>query len=167
MFVSNTCRTRGTFLPLVLAATLGLTACDDAPVAVNEPAPETVEIPRWLPVTDNTPAPLFLARVETGRPDLGSDSAAAARYDRLLAEARQIYTETPRMIANRLIQGSDYLAETGDPVPPDRLLTEIERVGTMRPRSFADDLHHYLNLRDGGAGHEAAIAALAERVGGG
>ncbi|WP_349942894.1 hypothetical protein [Fulvimarina sp. MAC8] len=116
---------------------------------------------RWQPVSDKTPVALFLARVAANEPDLQDSSEAVSHYANLLRDARRHYIETPRMISNRLIQGGDYLTEGGTPMPLDTLLIELESIGGKEPRSFADDLHHYINLRDAGADHEAAIADLA------
>ncbi|RFC63514.1 hypothetical protein DYI37_10875 [Fulvimarina endophytica] len=155
----------------LLALPLGfmLAACDDPPVVdrAEAPAPRepSEEGPRWQTVKDTTPTPLFLARAARHDARLGEDDPEVARYDRLLREAERLYTDSPRMISNRLIQGSDYLAGQGRPIGPDELLLGLEAFAGERRRSFADDMHHYLNLRDRGAGHEDAIASLEKASG--
>ena len=154
----------GRMVCLALPLGLILTSCDDPPVveradapASSQPSPEG---PRWQTVKDTTPTPLFLARAARHDARLGEDAPEVARYDKLLREAERRYTDSPRMISNRLIQGSDYLAEQGTPIGPDDLLLGLEAFAGERRRSFADDMHHYLNLRDRGVDHEAAIDNL-------
>ena len=156
----------GALVALVRAALIpvaGLAGCDDAPVVTS--GEKTVELgqgsgARWHAVTDPTPIPLFLARVATGRRDLRSGDPEVRRFAEALGKARSHYIETERMIANRLIQAVDLVGERGDAMDPLRLLDDLVRRAEPGRRSFGTEIHHYLNLRAEGAGHDQAIERL-------
>ncbi|NDW05988.1 hypothetical protein [Jiella pacifica] len=141
----------------------GMVACDDAPVVASRE--EAVELgegsgTRWHALTDPTPIPLFLARAVTGRQDLRSGDPAVRPYAEALRAARGHYIETDRMLANRLIQAAVLLAERGEAIDPLQLLDDlVARSGSGR-RSFGTEIHHYLNLREEGVSHAAAIERL-------
>ncbi|ORE95187.1 hypothetical protein [Aurantimonas sp. 22II-16-19i] len=152
----------GILLAFAFALAVGLAGCDDAPVAPREEAEQARESPaaRWHGLTDPTPIPLFLARIVTGRHDLRAGDPAVAPFADALAKASRHYIETERMIANRLIQAGDRLAERGTAIEPLQLLDDLAlRSGDDR-RSFGTEIHHYLNLRVEGLGHTAALARL-------
>ena len=147
---------------IAIALAGGLAGCDDAPVASHEEAVQTRESPaeRWHARTDPTPIPLFLARIATGRRDLRASDPSVAPFADALAKASRHYIETERMIANRLIQAGDQLAERGAAIEPLELLDDLASRSGADRRSFGTEVHHYLNLRAEGLDHAAALARL-------
>jgi hypothetical protein len=155
--------------PLLLLSlvVLAVSACDDPspPQMADSAKREQSAAPaRWQEVTDKTPTALFLARVAESRDDISPSEPLVSQYETLLTDARAYYVETPRMLANRLIQGRDRLAELNAAMPIPELLHAIESAAGQTRRSFTSDLHHYLNLRDAGVGHDDAIRQLAREA---
>ncbi|WP_052194737.1 hypothetical protein [Aureimonas altamirensis] len=137
----------------------GLAACDEPPVAETAPVQRQAQA-HWQAYGADRPAGEWLAVLETGR-EAGPQDARVRDYDALLAHAAGRFTESPRMIANRLVQAQDTLQEMGEAHGMDKLLSDFL---TLAPAdgdlSFATLLHHYLNLRRQGLGHRAAVAEL-------
>lgn len=86
--------------------------------------------------------------------------ADASRLRALLAETARHYEETPRMIANRVAQISDQVA---DAAPPD-LLADFA-FDPSGSRSFGAVAQQYLVLRRQGLDHPRAVATLRAEAG--
>ena len=100
-----------------------IVACDEQPEAETA-TPERADPGRadpgrvstviaaksWLDLKDRTPPEQWLASREAGE-DVPSSSSGVAELRALLAQADRRYGETPRMIANRVVQLEAMLAE--------------------------------------------------------
>ncbi|MCM2504619.1 hypothetical protein NDN16_13180 [Aureimonas altamirensis] len=137
----------------------GLAACDEPPVAETVPVQRQTEA-HWQAYGVDRPAGEWLAMLEAGR-EVGPKDARARDYDALLDHAARRFTESPRMIANRLVQAQDTLQAMGEVHGMDELLNDFlaEAAGDGR-LSFGTLLHHYLNLRRQGLDHGSAVAEL-------
>ncbi|WP_336741941.1 hypothetical protein [Aureimonas altamirensis] len=137
----------------------GLAACDEPPVAETVPVQRQTEA-HWQAYGADRPAGEWLAMLETGH-EVGPQDARVRDYDALLTHAASRFTESPRMIANRLVQAQDTLQAMGEAHGMDDLLNDFL---ALAPRgdhlSFATLLHHYLNLRRQGIDHGSAVAEL-------
>lgn len=144
----------------------GLAACDEPPVA------ETVTVQRqaqahWQAYGADRPAGEWLATLEAGH-EVGPADPRARGYDALLDRAAHRFTESQRMIANRLVQTQDTLRAMGEAHRMDALLGDFLAEAEGRGRqSFGTLVHHYLNLRRQGLDHGSATAELRRAAGGG
>jgi hypothetical protein len=161
---------RGTLASLMVAG-LALAACDRPPEAGSEEGQAVVartaesDLPAWLSPTDGTDPARWLAGREAGHSvPAGSDSVRALQD--ALAEARTVFIEDPRMIANRTAQLEQMLAEIGKTERSASLLTGFSAVAARRGRHkslYGEMCQHYFNTRARGIDHAAALALLADR----
>lgn len=127
---------RGALASLMVAG-LALAACDrptesEEGQAVVARTAES-DLPAWLSPTDGTDPARWLAGREAGHPvPAGSDSVRALQD--ALAEARTVFIEDPRMIANRTAQLEQMLAEIGKTERSALLLTGFSAVAARRGR---------------------------------
>lgn len=127
---------------------LALSACYEEedttiPSASQPEAPEAQS--SWLAVDDSRPPASFLA-AETGAPA----ASLSAELDRLSAR----YRESPRMIANRVLQ----LWREYPELPPDRLMADLVAAGDTPAHSLGPVIQQYRVLRAAGADHATALA---------
>jgi hypothetical protein len=82
-----------------------------------------------------------------------------------LARAAEGFIEDPRMIANRTVQLGQMLAETGKSESYGDLLDGFGQIAAKRGRHkslYGEMCQHYVNIRNRGLGHEAALSELSE-----
>lgn len=134
-------------------AVLVLAACyeedgDTLPGNAATPAP-VASGATWLdPADPETPA-AFLSRQS------GQDMARIAPA---LNGAAERYRESPRMIANRILQLAAEMRLRGDPAPPlDDLLATLAAAGPGIGDSIGPVVQHYRVLRDQGRDHATAL----------
>lgn len=145
---------------VAVALVLTLSGCDDGAVTVADAPDEdaaTVEI-AWLTADDPTRPAVWLAER-----DLGSEPRAGeyARYGALLTRAGAHYHETPRMIANRMVQLHGELSAIPPGLTIATLLEDFAwEAGNARRQTLGEVAQHYLVLRREGRDHAAAMAAL-------
>lgn len=158
----------------LLCVPLALAACDTGNEAGGEAAKSEdqalvatksdAEVPTWLSHTDPTEPARWLANREIGRPaaEVGS---RAEHLRHSLARAKEVFIEDPRMMANRIVQLGEMLAEAGKPEPYADLLDGLEEVAaaTHRKQLFGEMCQHYYNTRQQGADRATTLARLKER----
>lgn len=136
-----------------VAIFLSLSACydeEDPVIPSTSPAAVTPdESAHWLGVGDKRAPEEFLA-TEAGVPV----PVIAAQLDLLSAH----YRESPRMIANRVLQ----LWQEYPDIPLDRLMADFVPGQDVSDRSLGPVAQHYRTLRAGGASHPDAVAAVME-----
>lgn len=140
---------------LAMAAVLVLPACrEDDDVTIPAAAHDTAEAPQgardWLEVGDARTPLAFMAE-STGLPQ----GELSPGLDALAAH----YRESPRMIANRVVQ----LWEQPPAALPElpQLMADLLPKGAGQP-SLGPVIQQYRVLREQGAGHATAIAAAVE-----
>ncbi len=130
---------------------LALSACyeEDNQTLPSTTARETAigESPHWLEVDDARAPQTFLA-TESG---LSPDALAP-----LLDELSAHYRESPRMIANRVLQ----LWQEYPDIPLDRLMTDLVPAQDTPEESLGPVAQHYRILRANGASHADAAAVV-------
>lgn len=167
-------RTSGWKVALALTGCLVLTRCDDAPVPLADARTSIPAVPRWQDPSAGTAPDFWLASLDSGSPKRPPPELVA-RFRQLLGEASLAYIETPRMVANRLVQAQDTIGTTpGLEDIADATLEVLFRRLLFRGRDgqkliFGTVVHHYLNLLRQGLDDDAAAARLgaefrAERV---
>ena len=122
------------------------------------------ELAAWLSHKDGTDPARWLAGREAGHP-LANDAAPVQAIRASLARAAEGFIEDRRMIANRTVQLGEMLAETGKSESYRDLLDGLGRIAAARGRHkslYGEMCQHYVNFRNRGLGHEAALAELAE-----
>ncbi len=158
---------RGLALLPILAL---LAACgeEEAQETAHDEAPPAIVARRddrgrsdWLAPDDRTDPARWLAARAAGR-GLPADDAAVARVQAALAQARPHFIEDPRMIANRTAQVAGMIP---DAPAPETLIAGLTAVATPtgRRQLYGSLCEQYVNLRAGGAGHDAVLARLRER----
>lgn len=144
----------------------GLAACEEPPVAETAPVQRQAQA-HWQAYGADRPAGEWLATLEAGH-EVGSRDVRAQDYDALLDRASRHFTESPRMIANRLVQAQDTLQAMGEAHGMDALLNDfLSDADDNGRQSFGTLVHHYLNLRRQGLDHGAATVELHRADGGG
>ena len=151
---------------------LALGGCDSGEPEARRDEPEIVatksqtELEAWLSPTDPMDTGRWLASREAGRL-LSNDDEASARKRRNLGRAKAYFIEEPRMIANRVVQLGQMLADSGKAEPYDGLLEGLTAIAqsTNRKQLFGEMCQHYYNTREQGADRQATLARLAERYG--
>lgn len=153
-----------------LLAVLALAACDRGGEA--ETADQTVvartsetELPAWLSPTDGSDPARWLAGREAGHP-LPADAEPVRALRATLAAAAPGFIEDPRMIANRTVQLGQMLAEVGkgNGESYGTLIGGLGQVAARRGRHkslYGEMCQHYVNIRNRGLDHVAALAVLA------
>ena len=148
----------------VAALAAGLAACDEGPV-LEETArrvPTKVEVALgaddWLAVGDERDPGAWLAARDARRDDDATRlDVETMHYAGLLQRLTRYYHESPRMIANRIVQ-------LRDEVPDVTTATLMEdfawEAGNGRRQTIGEVGQHYLVLRRDGMGHAAAMTAL-------
>lgn len=156
---------------LLLVALLSAAVACDAQSDGNSPADEATApveaLPAgsmvnksWLNASDRTPPEQWLAS-RAAHADLAVSAPSVAAFHMLLARADRAYVETPRMIANRVVQLQEMLAGRGMTEAADTLIEGFLSLGTDGGRRrFGEDCQHYFNLRSANRDHRAALAAL-------
>ena len=155
-----------------------IVACDEQPEAETA-TPERADLKRadpervstviaakpWLDLKDRTPPEQWLASREAGE-DVPSSSSGVAELRALLAQADRRYGETPRMIANRVVQLEAMLAERGIEETARRVIEGLIAVGREDdPRNFGETAQHYFNIRVTGMSREEALLSLVPKDG--
>ncbi|SDM78831.1 hypothetical protein SAMN05216360_103371 [Methylobacterium phyllostachyos] len=152
-----------------LALLMPLAACDrgedDAKTedTVVSRTAET-ELAPWLSPKDGTDPARWLAGREAGHP-LANDAPPVQAMRTSLARAAEGFIEDRRMIANRTVQLGQMLAESGKAEGYRDLLDGLGRIAAARGRHkslYGEMCQHYVNIRNRGLGHEAALAELSE-----
>lgn len=132
---------------------LFLSACyeeDDQILPSAAPVEATSdENAHWLGVTDTRAPDAFLAEQSGLAPDV---------LEPRLKALSDYYRESPRMIANRVLQLWQEYPET----PLDKLMADLVPERAMADRSLGPVAQQYRTLRKGGAGHDEAIAKVME-----
>lgn len=152
---------------LVLTACLMVGGCDDAPVPLSDARTSLPAAPRWNALSEATSPDVWLASLDSG--DVRPPSAElVARFHRLLEAASIAYVETPRMVANRLVQAQDTIRETPG-LEADATLEALFNRLLFRSRDgqpllFGTVVHHYLNLLRQGVEKETAARRLAAEL---
>lgn len=159
---------RSVLLP-ALALLMPVAACDRADDDAK--ADDTVvartsetELAAWLTPKDGTDPARWLAGREAGHP-LANDAPPVQAMRTSLARAAEGFIEDRRMIANRTVQLSQMLAETGKAEGYRDLLDGLGRIAAARGRHkslYGEMGQHYVTMRNLGLGHAAALAELAE-----
>ncbi|GGD09700.1 hypothetical protein GCM10011335_10780 [Aureimonas glaciei] len=151
---------------IAFTACLLVTACDDAPVPLVDARIPGPPEPRWQALSETTAPEVWLAGLDSGevrRPP----AERVERFRKLLGEASVSYVESPRMIANRLVQAQDSIEATpGLGGGADATLEALFHRLLFRSRDgqkllFGTLVHHYLNLLRQGFDKEAASLRLA------
>ncbi|WP_114395815.1 hypothetical protein [Oleisolibacter albus] len=142
------------------AAVLVLLSCDDppAPAPAGPSATQQQTLPSWLAPDD----PQSPARWLADRRPCAGDGREALLAERLDAATR-VYRESRRMIANRLAQVEDFLAQRGEMRCPESILADLMLDSGQRTGhdvSFGAVLQAYIVLRQDGIGHDSAIAQI-------
>ncbi len=122
------------------------------------------ELAAWLSPKDGTDPARWLAGREAGHP-LANDAPPVQAMRTSLARAAESFIEDRRMIANRTVQLGEMLAEGGKAEGYRDLLDGLGRIAAARGRHkslYGEMCQHYLNIRNRGLGHEAALAELFE-----
>lgn len=122
------------------------------------------ELAAWLSPKDGTDPARWLAGREAGHP-LANDAPPVQAMRTSLARAAESFIEDRRMIANRTVQLGEMLAEGGKAEGYRDLLDGLGRIAAARGRHkslYGEMCQHYLNIRNQGLGHEAALAELFE-----
>jgi hypothetical protein len=151
---------------LALTACLGVAACDDAPVPLVDARAPGPAAPRWQALSETTAPEDWLAGLDSGQPRQ-PPAALVERFRALLGEASRSYVESPRMIANRLVQAKDTIdGTTGLAENAEEPLEALFQRLLFRSRDgqkllFGTLVHHYLNLLRQGLDPEAATVRLA------
>lgn len=130
---------------------LALSACYEEeeqtlPSAEAPQGPAAKAVP-WLEIGDGRAPGAFLA-AETGLP--------ADRLAPLLDDLSARYWESPRMIANRVLQ----LAQEYPDTPLDRMMADLGPAQDGAAQSLGPVVQQYRVLRAQGASHADAVAAL-------
>ncbi|WP_144428285.1 hypothetical protein [Azospirillum thiophilum] len=126
----------------------------------------------WLDANDRTPPEQWLAS-RSAHADLSLSAPSVASFHALLVRADHAYDETPRMIANRVVQLQEMLAGRGMAEGTDSLIEGFLSLGAGgaggvaggvagrgSKRRFGEDCQHYFYLRSAGLDHRDALAAL-------
>lgn len=151
---------------LALAACLLVSSCDDAPVPLPDARAPGPSVPRWQVLSETTAPEVWLAGIDSGQMRQ-PPAEQVDRFRRLLDEASLSYVESPRMIANRLVQAKDTIdATAGLREGADATVEALFRRLLFRSRNgqkllFGTLVHHFLNLRRQGLDAETATARLA------
>lgn len=147
-------------LSLALAAMLALSGCyeeeDETLPASTQEQEESGAVPdTWLDVEDKEPPLAFIARV-TGE--------EAAELSPLLQQAARRYRESPRMIANRVVQLQAEIRQRGDASISAVSLLQALTAGDRTPHggSLGAVVQYYRVSRLQGADHAHALAAAME-----
>lgn len=147
-----------------------LAACGDAPSGEEANQNAAIVARRddgarsdWLTPDDRTDPARWLAARAAGRA-LPADDAAVKAVQAALARARPHFIEDPRMIANRTAQVAGMMP---DAPAAEALITGLTTVAvpTGRRQLYGSLCQHYVTLRAGGAGHDAALARLRDSYG--
>lgn len=119
----------------------------------------------WLDAGDRTPPEQWLAS-RAAHADLPLSAPSVAAFRTLLVRADRAYDETPRMIANRVVQLQEMLAGRGMTESADTLIEGFLSLGTVGGRRrFGEDCQHYFYLRSANRAHGDALAALRGEAG--
>lgn len=119
----------------------------------------------WLNANDRTPPEQWLAS-RAAHADLPLSAPSVAAFHALLLRADRAYDETPRMIANRVVQLQEMLAGRGMTETADTLIEGFLSLGTDGGRRrFGEDCQHYFYLRSANRDHRDALAALRDEAG--
>lgn len=119
----------------------------------------------WLNANDRTPPEQWLAS-RAAHADLPLSDPSVAAFHALLVRADRAYDETPRMIANRVVQLQEMLAGRGMTEAADTLIEGFLSLGTDGGRRrFGEDCQHYFYLRSANRDHGDALAALRGEAG--
>lgn len=122
----------------------------------------------WLDANDRTPPEQWLAS-RSAHADLSLSAPSVASFHALLVRADHAYDETPRMIANRVVQLQEMLAGRGMAEGTGSLIEGFLSLGAGgagggaeggSKRRFGEDCQHYFYLRSAGLDHRDALAAL-------
>ncbi len=156
-------------LPLLLGAILG--GCDDPPdnrerTNAAPLAGSMALVDRsWVGMTDAVAPDHWLASRQAGV-DVAPTDPGVSTFHRLLARAGHRYTETPRMIANRVVQIEGMLAEHHIRETLLDILTGLTEIAPEDGRrSFGETGEHYVALRGEGLARDQALTVLAGQWG--
>lgn len=136
---------------------------DDSEVVATKSG---TELEVWLSPTDPIDTGRWLASREAGRL-IANDDDASKRMRRILGQSRAYFIEEPRMIANRIVQLGQMLANSGKPETYEVLLDGLTGIAQASDRKqlFGEMCQHYFNSREQGLDRQATLARLAERYG--
>ncbi|MCK0197960.1 hypothetical protein MWN34_13685 [Ancylobacter sp. 6x-1] len=124
------------------------------------PAPDDLARRSHLGQMDGATPGRWLASREAGH-DVPEMDPAVERWNTLLADADSRFDESGRMIANRLVQLTEMLAEKDLAEPGQRLLADLSALAVPGARAgFGTVCQYYFNLRRGGMERDAALALL-------
>lgn len=152
---------------------LALAGCDDAPVRVAQPGPETALAERggepsnrWLSHDDARSPTYWLIERSSGRDFVGDDPRVGI-VDGALELAQARFHENRRMLANRVAQLTDVSSEQGEPMLPETILSDLSYPEKDGGRAwFGVRAQAYIVLRQSGLSHADAVAELLRRAGG-
>jgi hypothetical protein len=148
----------------------GNSAAEEARAEEAKPSAETLPAvsmtnKNWLNANDRTPPEQWLAS-RAAHADLPLSASSVAAFHTLLVRADRAYDETPRMIANRVVQLQEMLAGRGMTETADTLIEGFLSLGTDGGRRrFGEDCQHYFYLRSANRDHRDALAALRGEAG--
>ncbi|WP_395664517.1 hypothetical protein [Methylocella sp.] len=148
-------------LALALAATLS--GCDEAPQPARRKLDTQTpgEVPDWLPLGTAIDPAWWLASRRVGAP-APKDDHMIEIYRAFLVQAERQFQEDRRMIANRVDQTAQALAERGEPETYDSILDGFTSLADFSGRKmiFGQICQHYLNLRQRGETRAQALEDL-------
>lgn len=150
---------------LLAIGLIALASCTESDQDASGQAPAaapraTLTRSDWLEASDMTPPELWLASLSAGT-GTSFEAAEAEHLRDLIAQARTLFHETPRMLANRTAQLHRMLAGRAIEETPSAILEGLIIVaGNGRKRSYGALCQHYFNLRAEGHGRTEALGYL-------
>ena len=116
----------------------------------------------WLEIGDRTKPEAWLAALQTD--NLEQRRGLETRFRALIELTSRVYLESPRMVANRIVQLKTMLNEAGEAESHTQLIEGFlsipKKTRTGGERILSDLAAHYVNLRRSGLNREQALEDL-------